>query len=389
MKRLLSRMAMAAAALTLAMLLDAGAALAASVTVNTAEELAAALANGGATEIVLGANLVTSGDIDVPAGKTVYLNGKTWNIGDGAVSGAVDASTDGSYILRTQAGSVSGVADGKVFVAYALQLGGAADGEMVTGLWAGGAALTLYSPASVLSGSATVYVSAAELGALAGGVSEVTTDAGAYAQSASGGLARAYAVSYSDVVDASGQAPLQASDAAQINAARFTAADTTLTLLEPTLAGYRFLGWTWTGQTTLAAATGAAQTVSVAGLTGLSVTAHWEQLGGGMGGGRSAGAPAAAAQEETETEQDAAQTGEQEDGVSAGQGGRVSRGSASTKVVFTNGSAASATLPTAESVGGRGFPWGWAAAGAAAAALACGILARALRRRRRAGASEE
>lgn len=242
MKFGMRRTAFAIALMALITSTTLGAAKAAgSITVHTEQALLTAL-SGSDTAIVLGSNiaLTTDAAITIPNGMTVYVNGKTWDIGDAAVTGTVDTSTPGSAILRTQTGSVQ--AAGNVYVACTIPLHGAADGETVTSLTAGGGDIRLYDQRSVLSGSVTVYVPQDALGAMAN-INAVSTTAGNYVVS-NGSLMRYYSIRYKDVVDAGGSAPQQASNAVAINPSGYTADMTQIPLSEPTLLGYKFLGWT-------------------------------------------------------------------------------------------------------------------------------------------------
>jgi hypothetical protein len=218
----------------------------------------------------------------------------------------------------------------------------------------------------------TVYVPEEALGAMAN-LSTVSTTAGRYILS-NGSLQRYNSIQYTDLVDASGSAPKQASDAALINPPGFTADMTQIPLSEPTLVGYKFLGWTWEGQSE--ALTG---TVSVPCTNGTSLwlTAHWEftmQGGGGRGGiSFGIGSASALAESAEEEEPGAAAAAQPEETAQPTQNVRISRGSSSTKVVFSDDGVPKAEVPAATQA--KRFPWILAAAltGAAAVGIILGI----------------
>lgn len=348
-----------------------------SITVNTPEELINAL-SGGDTAIVLGSNITITNktDLAIPSGMTVYVNGKTWDIGDTAVTGTVDTSTPGSAVLRTKAGSVQATAN--VYVACTIALAGAADGETVTSVTADGGSIRLYDQRSVLSGSVTVYVPEDALGAM-GNITAVGTTAGNYVLS-NGGLVRYYSIQYKDIVDASGSAPQQASNAATLNPAGFAAGTTQISLSEPSLMGYKFLGWTWEGQSD--PLTGAVS-VDCSTRTSLTLTAHWEftmQGGGGRSGLSFGIGSASASGDSAEEEEPEAAAAQPEETAQQSQSARISRGSSSTKVVFSDGGASKAAVPAATQT--TRFPWILAAVltGAAALGIILGIRFRKARR---------
>lgn len=353
-----------------------GAKAAGSITVDTEQALMDAL-RGSDTSIVLGGNITTNSDIAIPNGMTVYVNGKTWDIGGGAVTGAVDTSTPGSAILRTETGSVH--ATDSVYVACTIQLNGAADGEALTSVTAGGRNIPLFDQRSVLSGNVTFYVPQDALGAM-NSISAASTTAGNYVLS-NGNLLRYYGVRYMDMVDADGKAPLMASNAAAINPAGFTADMTQISLSDPSLIGYKFLGWTWEGQSE--ALTGTVS-VPLTNRTSLTLTAHWEftMQGGGGRSGFSFGSGLALAAQDGAEEEDPDAAWQPEEAEQPWQSVRVSRGSSSTKVVFSDDGVSQAAVPTGTQT--TRFPWVLAAAltGAAAVGIILGFRFKKARRPR-------
>lgn len=370
MKRTVIRRATAAAVfLALTMSLTAGA-LAADATVGSDAALQAALADESCEHIYLNYSCTVSG-FDIPSPRTVHVVGNnTWNLGAGQVTGNV--VVESGAVLCAAASAVSAT-DG-VYVALELTLFGASDGEQVTAVTAEGGPLALYdNTRSVQSGLATVYASKASMDGM-GSVTAVTTTGGEYVL-AGGSLMRQHRVLYSDMVDAAGSAPRQTSNAATLNAAYFTDADT-LALTEPALNGYRFLGWTWQGQS--APQTGDVRIVCAGMSADLSLTAHWALSRQGASGRGGYGSLTALTEESAAEEESAAAPAE---AAAATQQTRLPRGSSATRVSFTDGGGADVESPVAETSPKRRIPWAFAAL---PCALAAGVvLALVLRRKKR------
>ena len=151
-----------------------------------------------------------------------------------------------------------------------------------------------------------------------------------------------------------------------LNPTSYTASDAAVTLVNPTMDGYVFTGWTCA----FLGVTVPDDSMILPEVTkgDLTFIANWleDSVSGGRGGmgvgsvGTGSAAAAATTTDDAATQQDAAAEADQPSSSTAANK-RVRVASSSTKVTFTSG--ADALLPTLESVNNQAFPWGWVVGG--------------------------